>query len=220
MDAPIRVRVPGRECSVDGCTDMLGKHGQYGYCPRHARAFLAHGDPLIVKRRRRPADWTEEQWSAHQKALSNERVKAHYRANAEKIKARARDLRLADPEKTRRVNEARKAYYRANPGERRAAKLRSSYGISVADFNSMLAHQECVCGICRKESWQGKGNVPHVDHDHDTGLIRGLLCTQCNKVLESALIPFGFTAALDYVANPPAVTALGGGRYVPRFLAT
>ena len=53
----------------------------------------------------------------------------------------------------------------------------SRYGITVDDFKAMLTAQGGTCAIC--------GDAPerrlHVDHDHRTGQVRGLLCTGCNK---------------------------------------
>ena len=50
------------------------------------------------------------------------------------------------------------------------------YGITLADFNRMVAERSGKCDCC--------GDVPKkqllVDHDHTTGDIRGLLCPACN----------------------------------------
>lgn len=58
-----------------------------------------------------------------------------------------------------------------------------AYGISLEQFNAMLAAQDHKCAICRTDTWKGKGNKPHVDHDHVTGKIRGVLCGGCNNGL-------------------------------------
>ena len=61
------------------------------------------------------------------------------------------------------------------------------YGITEDQYNSMLVEQEGVCIICgQKETKKSRtGNIValHVDHDHSTGKVRGLLCHKCNTIL-------------------------------------
>ena len=47
------------------------------------------------------------------------------------------------------------------------------------DFNVLLKKQNSVCAVCRTTKPSGRGTW-HVDHDHTTGKIRGLLCHKCN----------------------------------------
>lgn len=56
------------------------------------------------------------------------------------------------------------------------------HGITPEQFEAMLAEQENCCAICGMEGWLGGRHPgsPHVDHDHRTGQIRGLLCAACN----------------------------------------
>lgn len=54
------------------------------------------------------------------------------------------------------------------------------YGITSDDYDEMLIEQNGVCGIC--------GQPPTtrrlcIDHDHETGIVRGLLCNECNVAL-------------------------------------
>ena len=64
----------------------------------------------------------------------------------------------------------------------RSDDLKKKYGITEQDYNDMLYAQDCCCAIC--------GHSPDerlvVDHDHSTGLIRGLLCDPCNLMLGQA----------------------------------
>ncbi|BCJ30236.1 recombination endonuclease VII [Actinocatenispora sera] len=59
-------------------------------------------------------------------------------------------------------------------GGSREYHLRRRYGIGVADFERMLAEQGGVCAIC------GRAAPEHVDHDHVSGGVRGILCFNCN----------------------------------------
>jgi hypothetical protein len=55
--------------------------------------------------------------------------------------------------------------------------LQRTYGLTEADVAAMLEEQGGVCAICR-------GAEPaHVDHDHATGAVRGMLCFRCNAAL-------------------------------------
>ena len=73
--------------------------------------------------------------------------------------------------------------YKQKPGSaEKAAKrqriwvLRDRYGITESVFLSMVASQGNACAICRETF----SKTPHIDHDHLTGDIRGLLCQTCN----------------------------------------
>ena len=62
-------------------------------------------------------------------------------------------------------------------GSTREYHLRRRYGITGADYDAMVAAQGGVCALCRERPPQ------HVDHDHVTGTVRGLLCSCCNQGL-------------------------------------
>jgi hypothetical protein len=62
-------------------------------------------------------------------------------------------------------------------GSTRNYHLRRRYGITVDDFDRMLAEQGGLCAICREAP------AEHVDHDHATNRVRGLLCFNCNGAL-------------------------------------
>jgi hypothetical protein len=82
-----------------------------------------------------------------------------------------------------RHKEQRRTWRRANPDRAIAKNRRYSmkrYGITVEQYDHMLASQGGVCALC--------GCPPHkkrlsVDHDHNTGAIRGLLCVLCNSTI-------------------------------------
>lgn len=79
-------------------------------------------------------------------------------------------------------------------------------GLTVAQYDELLKAQGGVCAICKRPEsilHHGKNNqVLAVDHDHDTGAIRGLLCFGCNIGL-GRLEPY-LDSAKDFIANPPA----------------
>ena len=78
-----------------------------------------------------------------------------------------------------------KAYYKANKNKKIVdavnRHLRNKYGITPAEKQKMVEEQNGLCLICHKPLGTGKG--VHIDHDHDTGRVRGVLCTNCNSAL-------------------------------------
>jgi len=60
----------------------------------------------------------------------------------------------------------------------RNSRLLRKYGLDEKEFDEMAKNQNYCCMICKKEC----ENLC-VDHDHDTGKVRELLCVQCNAVL-------------------------------------
>jgi hypothetical protein len=95
----------------------------------------------------------------------------------------------------------------------RSATLRGKYGITLEEYDRLLEAQGGICAICGTQP--GKRRLC-VDHNHSTGLVRGLLCFRCNYGLpwfrESQK---NLTAAAAYVASPPAISVLGE-RTVPK----
>lgn len=72
---------------------------------------------------------------------------------------------------------------RWNSGVQRDYHLRKSFGISLNQYNDMLAAQNGVCAICDKIQENAKQKNLGVDHNHVTGLVRGLLCQNCNTAI-------------------------------------
>lgn len=90
----------------------------------------------------------------------------------------------------------------------RTRLLLQLYGLALSEFEQLLASQNFKCAICGIVLDKGKAAV---DHDHKTGITRGILCWWCNhKLLPAAKDqPSLLRAAADYVENPPAVKLLG-----------
>lgn len=59
------------------------------------------------------------------------------------------------------------------------------YGLSPANFALKMSAQNGQCAICGKTLIEGKGL--HIDHNHKTQQVRGLLCINCNHLIGSAL---------------------------------
>ena len=63
----------------------------------------------------------------------------------------------------------------------RKSQLKLSYGITIEEYDVMLAQQDYKCAICNTDKPTGKWKVFAVDHCHVTGEVRGLLCNECNR---------------------------------------
>ena len=73
---------------------------------------------------------------------------------------------------------------RRKPLQQRKYKLKILYGLTEEDYEDMLKEQGGVCAICKQEE-TAKSNAGYpknlaVDHCHNTGKVRGLLCHNCN----------------------------------------
>jgi hypothetical protein len=76
------------------------------------------------------------------------------------------------------------------------------YGMTLLQYESMLAGQGGVCKICKTDQPGGQWNVFAVDHDHATGAVRGLLCAKCNAALGALNDDIGlFLKAIDYLVE-------------------
>lgn len=77
-----------------------------------------------------------------------------------------------------------------------------NYGITLDDYNKMFEEQEGRCKICKTHQSEMKKAL-HVDHNHQTGKVRGLLCHNCNLALGRLKEdPEIIAAALEYVLSP------------------
>lgn len=101
---------------------------------------------------------------------------ALYAANPEKFKARAKAARAKNPEASRASS---KRWKDAHPEARRAQNLKKNFGLTIEQYDALLLAQGGTCAICREVCGTGKRLA--VDHDHETGEIRGLLCFDCNS---------------------------------------
>ena len=91
--------------------------------------------------------------------------KQWHEKNREKINARARER------------------YKHDPVPRRNERLKRVYGLSPETWDYKFQIQGRVCKICGTDTPGGHKNSWHIDHNHSTGKIRGILCYRCNVTL-------------------------------------
>lgn len=67
--------------------------------------------------------------------------------------------------------------------QKRKRHLKKKYNLSIEDYDAMIEKQGGVCAICGGSLYDSRGYRPHVDHDHITGKVRGILCVHCNNAI-------------------------------------
>ena len=77
----------------------------------------------------------------------------------------------------------------------RRSHLKKTYGITLEEYDRLFALQSGVCAICQQSS----SKTLHVDHDHATGRVRGLLCYTCNRFLMAKPDLKYFERAIEYL---------------------
>jgi len=95
---------------------------------------------------------------------------------------------------------------------RRDRRLNELYGIGIEDYDRILAGQGGGCAICDKPpvlvGRMANRATLVVDHDHETGAIRGLLCNPCNLMMgRYDSDPDFVSRLLDYVQRDHRVAA-------------
>jgi hypothetical protein len=144
-----------------------------------------HRDEIEAKRKIYVAATKEKRRS--QRAIYN-------RTHAADIEARRKARYAADPEKYK----ARMALYKkANSGRAKDYYLKHHYGISLEQYRAILEAQGGACKIC-SATFDTAKLKPHIDHNHDTGKVRGLLCNCCNIAV--GMIKENIPAAMALVA--------------------
>jgi hypothetical protein len=78
------------------------------------------------------------------------------------------------------IRKSKAIFRKKNPGHWRRGHLRNKYGITPERVAEMLKDQGGTCAICGSSDPKAGHKSFSVDHDHDTGLVRGMLCFQCN----------------------------------------
>jgi len=106
--------------------------------------------------------------------------KHRYLADPAKSIARVKRWQQENADRVNAYHRAR----RAEPAAKRADRsgyLKRKYGITIEHYDELLARQGGRCAICRREP---RPDISlHLDHDHESGLLRGILCFRCNNSL-------------------------------------
>lgn len=173
-----------RGCKIPGCGN---KHDAKGYCSTHYSTLQKYGDPLYNAHEARE----RQKWVGDLRACSccgefkdkdNFNVKTK---NPERLVASCKKC-FSDKGKLR----TREDY--------RRSRLKTKYNLTPEEWQTMFETQGGVCAICKQPP--DKGKPFHVDHDHKTSRVRGLLCGCCNVAIGMLQdSPAVAQAATDYL---------------------
>jgi Recombination endonuclease VII len=79
-------------------------------------------------------------------------------------------------------------------GSTRHYHLKKKYGIGAAEVDRLTQEQGGLCAVCRSRP------ATQVDHDHKTGVVRGILCLYCNAAMGAFRdSPMIMTNAIKYL---------------------
>jgi hypothetical protein len=135
---------------------------------------------------KRPSGWCKDCWPLHQAAF---------------FTLKQRPAPFPGP-RCATHNRAKKKADKAKAQLRRDEQV---YGLSEGGYDELLRLQGGVCALCQRSKGLSK-RMP-VDHDHATGAVRGIVCTNCNRNVLGWFArddPAAFLRGIAYLENPPA----------------
>jgi Recombination endonuclease VII len=140
------------------------------------------------------------------KDCTKQRRRDWYLRNREREVERVRQWALANPDKIADRIAAARGSAQKKLADRKS-HLKRKYGLSLEDYERMFAAQGGVCAICLET--RPEERTLHVDHDHETGAIRGLLCFRCNNAIGDLREDFDlFQRAADYLDRDDELAGL------------
>lgn len=161
---PIQKTHRGTKCSYDGCDNKTSRRE---WCQKHYDRWLRTGSPephVFVQKycktdgcdsKAKARGWCTKHW--HQAKMSGEIIVSICKADGCNIPTSSLGLCAQ--------------HYIAF----------KHHGLEPHEFDRMFNEQNGVCAICGKECASGKRLA--IDHNHTTGRVRGLLCSNCNTSL-------------------------------------
>lgn len=195
-----RIRKHPAKCRKCGGTDFYPS----GPCKACALAYReTHRDKLNSAAKDREKRIQDEDPELFRKSCRDrekryrqrhpDRIRESYENHRAKKTIRARELRAS---KRDQYNARARAYCARHPERRdasvrkwrekhpdaaRRAALKRKYGLTLEQLNSIIESQDGKCAACRDPLPAGKHR--HIDHDHTTMQVRGVLCARCNQAI-------------------------------------
>lgn len=155
-----------------------------GYCAAHAKQIRL-GQELRPLRLPRPDAAPGYHWCSHCKQF---RPVEDF--GWDKTRNQPKRLCLAC------ASERQNAWVARNREQANHQRRLSKHGLTAEEYTTLEASQDGLCAICRRD------RPLDIDHDHDTGKVRGLLCGPCNRGIGFLNDDVAFLqAAIDYLTR-------------------
>lgn len=135
----------------------------------HTYDSSIRGCPICKKESRR-------RWYLKNREYKLDRNKRWNESNKDKRKSYAEQNRIKNKDKLKLYKESRKDIIKNS-------NLLRNYNITLVEYNKMVDNQQNSCAICGCSGEKCKYKQLSVDHNHSTGIVRGLLCNRCNMAL-------------------------------------
>lgn len=211
----IKVRKP---CELEGCENPSQAHG---FCWKHLKRWQKHGttDPTRPKgwgsmekhELYQPWKWLQrkdglcDEWQDFWKFVEDvgkkpksEKGNLRFYRIDKNLPASINNYEWKEYQSGKRSESIYQKEYRKSVNGQIKIKdryLKKHYGISLDDYEKMFEKQNGVCAICGDPNMSERYKYLAVDHCHETGRIRGLLCDACNKALG------GFKDSIDVLKS-------------------
>jgi hypothetical protein len=156
-----------KQCSVPECK---GTHFGNGYCAKHYTRVRRYGSTDLPKTKRELLLAEGEYQCSkckHVKPINAFNKDKHTKSGL------AAYCKKCSGEKS-------STRYHENPDKHYNSRVKHDFGMDLNGYTKLLDSQDGGCAICSKPPMKQRLSI---DHDHNTGKIRGLLCTSCNLAL-------------------------------------
>ena len=181
----------GAGCVVKGCT---GPQEKRGWCNRHYQRYRRVGDPG-------PPGLPPEDWPGRVCQIDGCELPhvargwcsmhwQRWKKTGDPGPAVPRKFRFRQPDgsvcvidgctRAVRFSDKCRVHYQQEASRR---DLLKRYGLTLEDYERMVARQRGRCAICHRKRPAADGREWTIDHDHVTGQVRGLLCNDCNRAI-------------------------------------
>src|SRR5712675_1977499 len=122
-----------------------------------------------------------KQWGIDNPEKVRAKSKRTRKRNREKLNAKAKKKYWKNPKE---MNEKSRQYYKKNSDKVKGTRILRVYNITLDQYNQMFIEQNGNCAICNRNQSEFLKDLS-IDHCHETGKIKGLLCINCNTAIGS-----------------------------------